>query len=155
MIAGAIGGMAYWGLTYRVLFLFFLLFFLFLLKKREQGFIYILSRKRIYPTDVIKSTIQTDSIDPTQRKYHGIVDCARKLSLKLLNICIFIVSMKSWLSTDIRYKWNQRLFQRIYAMHSQIYSRKCCLLRGVSLSPPFFLPSLFALLASYLLPWLV
>jgi len=47
MIAGATGGMAYWGVT--------------------------------YPTDVIKSTIQTDSIDPNQRKYNGIVDCAKKI----------------------------------------------------------------------------
>jgi solute carrier family 25 carnitine/acylcarnitine transporter 20/29 len=32
-----------------------------------------------YPTDVVKSTIQTDNIDRTQRKYHGIVDCAKKI----------------------------------------------------------------------------
>jgi solute carrier family 25 carnitine/acylcarnitine transporter 20/29 len=47
MIAGATGGVAYWGVT--------------------------------YPTDVIKSTIQTDNIDPSQRKYHGIADTARKI----------------------------------------------------------------------------
>eukprot|EP01111_Echinosteliopsis_oligospora_P001866 TRINITY_DN1272_c0_g1_i2.p1 TRINITY_DN1272_c0_g1~~TRINITY_DN1272_c0_g1_i2.p1 ORF type:complete len:291 (-),score=57.46 TRINITY_DN1272_c0_g1_i2:23-895(-) len=47
MIAGAIGGMAYWTLT--------------------------------YPTDVIKSTIQTDNIFPAQRKYHGIIDCGKKI----------------------------------------------------------------------------
>jgi solute carrier family 25 carnitine/acylcarnitine transporter 20/29 len=47
MIAGATGGMAYWGIT--------------------------------YPTDVIKSTIQTDTPNPAQRKYHGIMDCARKI----------------------------------------------------------------------------
>jgi len=47
MIAGAIGGLMYWSLT--------------------------------YPTDVIKSTIQTDNIDRTKRKYHGIVDCAKKI----------------------------------------------------------------------------
>jgi len=47
MIAGGIGGMMYWSLT--------------------------------YPTDVIKSAIQTDSIDPSQRKYKGIVDCAKKI----------------------------------------------------------------------------
>eukprot|EP00026_Physarum_polycephalum_P005144 Phypoly_transcript_05173.p1 GENE.Phypoly_transcript_05173~~Phypoly_transcript_05173.p1 ORF type:complete len:214 (+),score=29.03 Phypoly_transcript_05173:572-1213(+) len=47
MIAGATGGVAYWGVT--------------------------------YPTDVVKSTIQTDNIDPTQRKYHGIVDTAKKI----------------------------------------------------------------------------
>lgn len=35
-----------------------------------------------YPTDVIKSTIQTDNIDRTQRKYHGIVDCAKKIYAK-------------------------------------------------------------------------
>jgi len=32
-----------------------------------------------YPTDVLKSTIQTDNIDRTQRKYHGIIDCAKKI----------------------------------------------------------------------------
>jgi solute carrier family 25 carnitine/acylcarnitine transporter 20/29 len=32
-----------------------------------------------YPTDVIKSTIQTDNIDPSQRKYHGVADCAKKI----------------------------------------------------------------------------
>eukprot|EP01113_Clastostelium_recurvatum_P031725 TRINITY_DN3993_c0_g1_i2.p1 TRINITY_DN3993_c0_g1~~TRINITY_DN3993_c0_g1_i2.p1 ORF type:complete len:298 (+),score=57.71 TRINITY_DN3993_c0_g1_i2:69-962(+) len=32
-----------------------------------------------YPTDVIKSSIQTDHIMPDQRKYKGIMDCARKI----------------------------------------------------------------------------
>jgi len=35
-----------------------------------------------YPTDVIKSSIQTDHIDPAQRKYNGIADCARKIYAK-------------------------------------------------------------------------
>ena len=32
-----------------------------------------------YPTDVIKSSLQSDQLDRSQRKYHGIMDCARKL----------------------------------------------------------------------------
>eukprot|EP01132_Coremiostelium_polycephalum_P006246 gene6246-7777_t len=47
MIAGAVGGVSYWTLT--------------------------------YPTDAIKSKIQTDSIFPEQRRYHGILDCAKKV----------------------------------------------------------------------------
>lgn len=50
MVAGAMGGMGYWAVT--------------------------------YPTDVVKSTIQTDNIDPAQRKYHGIIDTARKIMAK-------------------------------------------------------------------------
>lgn len=33
----------------------------------------------IYPIDVIKSKLQTDSLDPTKREYTGLVDCARKV----------------------------------------------------------------------------
>lgn len=32
-----------------------------------------------YPVDVIKSAMMTDAIDPSQRKYGGIADAARKL----------------------------------------------------------------------------
>lgn len=32
-----------------------------------------------YPLDVIKSTVQSDDLDRTQRKYTGIVDCAKKM----------------------------------------------------------------------------
>jgi len=32
-----------------------------------------------YPTDVIKSSLQSDELEHSQRKYHGILDCARKL----------------------------------------------------------------------------
>jgi len=32
-----------------------------------------------YPLDIIKSAIQTDSIYPQRRKYHGVADTARKL----------------------------------------------------------------------------
>jgi len=32
-----------------------------------------------YPTDVIKSTMQSDELEKSQRKFSGIVDCARKL----------------------------------------------------------------------------
>lgn len=32
-----------------------------------------------YPMDVIKSTLQSDSIHPSERRYHGVADCARKL----------------------------------------------------------------------------
>jgi len=32
-----------------------------------------------YPTDVIKSSLQSDELERSQRKYHNIVDCARKL----------------------------------------------------------------------------
>jgi solute carrier family 25 carnitine/acylcarnitine transporter 20/29 len=32
----------------------------------------------IYPVDVIKSKLQTDSLDPAKRQYRGIVDCATK-----------------------------------------------------------------------------
>ncbi|KAI9302552.1 mitochondrial carrier domain-containing protein [Cunninghamella echinulata] len=32
----------------------------------------------IYPIDVMKSKLQTDAFDPSQRKYHGVLDCARK-----------------------------------------------------------------------------
>ncbi|GAM22818.1 hypothetical protein SAMD00019534_059930 [Acytostelium subglobosum LB1] len=47
MLAGGIGGMSYWTLT--------------------------------YPIDVIKSSIQTDSIIPSQRRYAGFIDCASKI----------------------------------------------------------------------------
>ncbi|KAF2074808.1 hypothetical protein CYY_003872 [Polysphondylium violaceum] len=47
LIAGAVGGVSYWTLT--------------------------------YPADVVKSSIQTDSINPATRKYNGIVDCFRKI----------------------------------------------------------------------------
>lgn len=30
----------------------------------------------IFPFDTIKSTLQTDNINPTQRKYKGLVHCA-------------------------------------------------------------------------------
>jgi len=33
----------------------------------------------IYPVDVIKSSIQADSTDPAQKKYQGMIDCAKKL----------------------------------------------------------------------------
>jgi solute carrier family 25 carnitine/acylcarnitine transporter 20/29 len=32
----------------------------------------------IYPLDAIKSKLQTDAFDPTQQKYKGALDCARK-----------------------------------------------------------------------------
>jgi len=32
-----------------------------------------------YPTDVIKSSLQSDELERSQRKYNGILDCARKL----------------------------------------------------------------------------
>ncbi|KAI8071687.1 mitochondrial carrier domain-containing protein [Gongronella butleri] len=32
----------------------------------------------IYPIDVIKSKLQTDAFDPANRKYSGVLDCARK-----------------------------------------------------------------------------
>lgn len=32
-----------------------------------------------FPADVIKSSMQTDAIDPKERKYRGIVDCARQI----------------------------------------------------------------------------
>ncbi len=32
--------------------------------------------------DVIKSSIQTDNINPSQRKYQGIIDCAKKIYAK-------------------------------------------------------------------------
>lgn len=32
----------------------------------------------IYPVDVIKSKLQTDSLDRSKAAYRGIVDCARK-----------------------------------------------------------------------------
>jgi len=32
-----------------------------------------------YPTDVIKSSMQSDELEPSQRKFRNIVDCARKL----------------------------------------------------------------------------
>lgn len=32
-----------------------------------------------YPTDVIKSTMQSDDIEKKNRKYTGIVDCAKKM----------------------------------------------------------------------------
>jgi len=32
-----------------------------------------------YPLDVIKSTMQSDEIVKSQRKYNGIIDCARKM----------------------------------------------------------------------------
>jgi len=32
-----------------------------------------------YPIDVIKSSLQSDELERSRRKYHGIVDCARKL----------------------------------------------------------------------------
>lgn len=32
-----------------------------------------------YPTDVIKSTMQSDELEKSQRKFNGIIDCARKL----------------------------------------------------------------------------
>ncbi len=32
-----------------------------------------------YPLDVIKSSIQGDNLDPSQRRYRGVLDCARKL----------------------------------------------------------------------------
>lgn len=32
-----------------------------------------------YPTDVIKSSLQSDELERPKRKYHGILDCARKL----------------------------------------------------------------------------
>lgn len=33
---------------------------------------------RIYPVDVIKSKLQTDSLDPAKRQYRGMLDCAAK-----------------------------------------------------------------------------
>ncbi|GFZ50836.1 Carrier protein YMC1, mitochondrial [Saitozyma sp. JCM 24511] len=33
----------------------------------------------IYPVDVIKSKLQTDSLDPSKRQYRGMVDCAIKV----------------------------------------------------------------------------
>lgn len=32
----------------------------------------------IYPVDVVKSKIQTDSLDPSKQKYRGMLDCARQ-----------------------------------------------------------------------------
>eukprot|EP00499_Haloplacidia_sp_CaronLabIsolate_P009736 CAMPEP_0196781954 /NCGR_PEP_ID=MMETSP1104-20130614/10456_1 /TAXON_ID=33652 /ORGANISM="Cafeteria sp., Strain Caron Lab Isolate" /LENGTH=282 /DNA_ID=CAMNT_0042152185 /DNA_START=23 /DNA_END=871 /DNA_ORIENTATION=+ len=32
-----------------------------------------------YPVDVVKSQLQTDSIDPSKRRYKGMMDCARQL----------------------------------------------------------------------------
>lgn len=32
----------------------------------------------VYPVDVIKSKIQTDSLDPSKAKYKGMIDCAVK-----------------------------------------------------------------------------
>lgn len=32
----------------------------------------------IYPIDVVKSKIQTDSLDPSKRQYSGMVDCFKK-----------------------------------------------------------------------------
>ena len=32
-----------------------------------------------YPTDVIKSAMQSDEVEPSRRKYRGIYDCARQL----------------------------------------------------------------------------
>jgi solute carrier family 25 (mitochondrial carnitine/acylcarnitine transporter), member 20/29 len=32
-----------------------------------------------YPTDVIKSTLQSDELERSQRKYNGIIDCAKKM----------------------------------------------------------------------------
>lgn len=29
----------------------------------------------IYPVDVIKSKLQTDSLDPAKRRYKGMIDC--------------------------------------------------------------------------------
>lgn len=40
------------------------------------GFVYWLCT---YPTDVVKSALQTDAVDRAQRKYSGWVDCAKKL----------------------------------------------------------------------------
>eukprot|EP01133_Synstelium_polycarpum_P005928 gene5928-6867_t len=47
MLAGGVGGMSYWTLT--------------------------------YPIDVIKSSIQTDAIQPSQRRYANLIDCASKI----------------------------------------------------------------------------
>ncbi|KAJ3194472.1 Mitochondrial carrier protein ymc2 [Irineochytrium annulatum] len=33
----------------------------------------------IYPIDVIKSKLQTDSFNPKEQKYRGVIDCARKV----------------------------------------------------------------------------
>ena len=33
----------------------------------------------IYPVDVIKSKLQTDSLDPSKRAYKGMLDCAGKV----------------------------------------------------------------------------
>jgi hypothetical protein len=33
---------------------------------------------RIYPVDVIKSKLQTDSLDPKKAQYKGMLDCAAK-----------------------------------------------------------------------------
>lgn len=33
----------------------------------------------VYPIDVIKSCIQTDSLDPSKRQYHGSLDVIRQL----------------------------------------------------------------------------
>lgn len=32
-----------------------------------------------YPLDIIKSAIQTDSIYPEKRRYHGVIDTAKRL----------------------------------------------------------------------------
>ena len=32
-----------------------------------------------YPTDVIKSSIQSDALERSERKYNSIIDCAKKL----------------------------------------------------------------------------
>lgn len=32
-----------------------------------------------YPIDVIKSSMQTDAVDPAKRRYKSVADCARKL----------------------------------------------------------------------------
>jgi solute carrier family 25 carnitine/acylcarnitine transporter 20/29 len=34
-----------------------------------------------YPTDVIKSSMQSDELDRSKRRYNGYIDCARKLYL--------------------------------------------------------------------------
>ncbi|KYR00355.1 mitochondrial substrate carrier family protein [Tieghemostelium lacteum] len=47
MVAGAVGGVSYWTLT--------------------------------YPIDCVKSLIQTDAINPIERRYSGVIDCAQKI----------------------------------------------------------------------------
>lgn len=39
----------------------------------------ILTPYSIYPVDVIKSKLQTDSLDPSKRQYKGMIDCASKV----------------------------------------------------------------------------